>query len=112
MEPLTRTNTKWLERLNQHFEQHLSDTNFTQVQLAQLMNISTRQLNRKVRQLTGLSPREHLKQARYDKALELLESRRYDTVAETAYAVGLKDVVHFSRQFRERYGTRPSEFLK
>jgi AraC-like DNA-binding protein len=103
---------EWLKRLNSCFETHISESNFTQQQLGQLMNISPRQLNRKIKKLTGMLPQQYFRQLRYEKAFHLLKERRYDTVAETAYAIGLKDVVHFSRQFRARYGKLTSEFLK
>ena len=112
MQAETQANNSWLNELHQHFHQHISEPSFTQEQLARLMNISTRQLNRKLKQLTGQKPNHYLKNLRYQAALLLLQQKRYATVAETAYAVGLKDVVYFSRQFRIKYGKLPSEYLK
>ena len=44
-------------------------------------------------------------------ARRLLESRRYDSIAQVASKVGYPDARSFTRSFRARFGTLPSEVV-
>lgn len=101
----------WLQELETKVLENIEDTSYTLDRLAFEMAISKRQLARRIKKLVGVSPREYLKTIRYTKARSLLENQTYQTVKAVAYSVGLKDVVHFSRQFRDRFGKFPSEYL-
>lgn len=103
-------NEAWLSRLDTHIQDHIDNGGFTSNHLAHLMSVSQRQLYRRVKDLTGATPNEYLNQARFQKALERIQQQNYNTIAEVAHAVGFKDVVYFSRQFKKRFGKLPSEF--
>ena len=69
------------------------------------------QLNRKLKALTGLTARQYLLEIRLNQARSLLENRTHDTVKAVTYSVGVKDLNHFSNQFKNRFGKRPSAYL-
>jgi len=104
--------TEWLEELEEHLSKHLSNNNFSITQLAFDLAISERQLRRRIKTLTGLSPTQYLKETRLQAARQLLEQRRFNTVAQTAGAVGFQDARAFSRNFSNRFGKTPSEYLQ
>lgn len=76
------------------------------------MNLSERQLRRKLKQCTGLSPNQYLREIKLQKAFRLLEDRTYSTVSEVCYAVGLSTPKYFTKIFVERFGKLPTEILK
>ena len=102
---------EWLESIEIILLNNIEFKNYSLDNLADDAAISRRQLTRRIKSLVGLSAGEYVKLIRYTKAREFLETRRYSTVKAVAYAVGFKDVVNFSKQFKERFGKPPSEYL-
>ena len=79
--------------------------------MADAMAISRRQLFRRVKKLTGLTPNAYIQEARYRRARLLLENQSFPSVKAIAYEVGMKDVRYFSQQFRSRFGKLPSAYF-
>ena len=101
----------WLEKLEQTVKKQIGNFDFTTEGLAFDMAISRRQLNRRIKKLTGLSTGEYVREVRLQEARRLLENRKYSTVKSVAYSVGLKSLDYFSKQFKERFGVNPSKYL-
>lgn len=101
----------WEESLDTLIHENLSNDSFTISELATLMLTSERQLYRNVKDRIGVTPLEYLNHLRFKKAYEYLTNRRFETVRETSKAVGFKDIVYFSRQFKRRFGMLPSELI-
>jgi transcriptional regulator GlxA family with amidase domain len=99
----------WLERVQEVVEAHLDDTGFSVRQLADEIGLSTRQLQRKLKAITSLSPSGFIRMMRLERAAQLL-AQQAGTVAEIAYAVGFNDADYFSKQFREAFGQPPSAY--
>jgi len=72
-------------------------------QLADDLNISERQLVRRFRQATGLSPLKYLQKERLKRACQLLENSRL-TSARIALEVGYQDESNFRRLFKRELG--------
>lgn len=102
---------QWLQALEQHLSTHLSNSQYTIGQLAGDMALSERQLRRRIRQLTGLTPVQYFKEIRLLHGRRLLENRAYKTVAQVATAAGFQDAGAFSRNFSQRFGKTPSDYL-
>ena len=98
--------TNVLEAMNQR----LGDSNFNTDWLASEMNMSRRQLERKVKALTQKTPAELMRQLRLDRAANILKARP-GSIAEVAYAVGFKSPAHFSVAFKKSFGFTPSEHI-
>ncbi len=107
----TEKDLSWLAEFELFVEQASPNPNFSITQLAKDLILSERQLQRKLKQLTGLSPIQYLREIRLKHARQLLENRTYSTVSEVAYAVGFSDPKYFSRSFRNRFGKLPSAYL-
>ncbi|MEJ0034205.1 MAG: helix-turn-helix domain-containing protein [Bacteroidota bacterium] len=73
--------------------------------------MSERQLYRKAATLTGMTPGQLIKEIRMKIAYRLLLQRSVVKVADLAKKVGFESPSYFSKQFQERFGKRPSEFL-
>ncbi len=89
--------------------EHLSDSSYRVNELAADLNYSTRQLGRKLKKSTGLTPVEFILELRLLKAYDLLKSRRYSTVNEVRYEIGIDSHSYFTTKFKERFGISPSE---
>lgn len=57
----------------------------------------------------GMSTMDYIMSVRIDRAKELLKNRRF-TVKDVAASVGYSDVLCFSKAFKKRVGTSPSEY--
>ena len=98
----------WLAEMEAYALDHVSDTTLTLTRMAQDNHISERQLQRRLKQLTGLSGGQYLREVRLQHARDLLLSGTYITVKEVAAAVGFRDAAYFSRAYRKRFGVLPS----
>ena len=79
--------------------------------LAQTLHVSERSLQRKIKELTGLSPAQYLLECRLDRARYLLEQRVFTTMREVAFAVGFETPHYFSSVYEKRFGRTPSSYF-
>lgn len=85
---------------------HVADT-LSLEQLADLSNVSSRQLNRLFREKLGKSTMSFYRDLRLDKAHNLLRQTPLSTT-EIALIVGFSSSAHFSQAFRQKFDTTPS----
>ena len=90
-------------------DQHISNSNFGVDWLADEVELSTRQLQRKLRKMTRLSAAGLIRLMRMKRAAQLLDSG-VGPVKNIADAVGYRDADYFSRVFRQLYGVPPSQY--
>jgi signal transduction histidine kinase/DNA-binding response OmpR family regulator/ligand-binding sensor domain-containing protein len=108
---VTKEDQDWLQNLEAFLSQNLSNHQYSVPQLAFDMTISERQLRRRIKQLTGLSSLHYIKEIRLQKARQLLEEKTYKTLTQTATATGFPNSKTFSRNFFQRFGKTPSDYL-
>ena len=74
--------------------------------LAQHVNMSTANLHRRFKLLTGLSPLQYQKQLRLHEArrLMLFENER---VSDAAFTVGYESITQFNREYKRIFGEPP-----
>jgi signal transduction histidine kinase/CheY-like chemotaxis protein len=101
----------FLERLNAVVDEHVDNSNFGVDWLADEMDLSTRHLRRRLKEVTRLSPAGFIRTRRLQRAAVLLEEGA-DTIADVAAAVGYRDASYFSRLFRETFGCPPTEYAE
>jgi AraC-like DNA-binding protein len=99
----------FLTRVQQYIEEHMGAIDFDVASVADAVGVSPRQLRRKIRAITGLSPSGLVRTLRLQRAGQLL-ARNVGTVSEVAYTVGFTDVKHFSQLFKQVYGVVPSAY--
>lgn len=80
--------------------------------LAKSTGHSERSLYRKVKANTGLSLMQYVREFRLRQARSLLENKEFHTVSEVSYAVGFNYLSHFTKNYKERFGKNPSEYLE
>ncbi len=109
--PLSKEDSEWLENLEKTILRKIGQFNLSIEQLAYDMAASRWQLNRRIKQFTGLTAKHYLQEIRLNHARNLLEQGECSTIKALTYEIGIKDVRHFSRQFKKRFGKIPSEYL-
>lgn len=90
-------------------EKNIADSEFNVNKLAGELNISTTQLYRRMKDLTGYSPVEFIRIVKLQKAYSLL-STRSNTVKEVCYLTGFNNMSYFIKCFREQFGVTPANF--
>ena len=101
---------KFLSNILRLIEDHLSDADLNVNALCELSGISNKQIYRKIKQLTGMSPVEYIKSIRMKKAAMLLQQKKF-TVAEVMYMVGFSNHSYFSKCFQAEFGKTPRQYL-
>lgn len=102
---------KWLANLEQVLEAQLADAHFSIDHISEQIGMSRRNFFRQMKEHTGLTPNQYLREFRLQKARQLIETRQCKSVKELCYAVGFLKVSYFSELFKKRFGKNPSEYL-
>lgn len=89
-------------------EARFADSRLTQAAVAEQVGASAQQLSSLFTSQTGVTFAEYLRDLRLDRAALLLVSGDA-SIKEIWSAVGYNDASNFCHQFRERFGTTPSE---
>lgn len=98
----------FLTRLEDMLERHHSDPEFGLSQMASEVFMSTRQLQRKLKAITGQHPSVFLRSYRLRKGRQLL--KRGMQVGMAADAVGFSSPAYFASCFKAQFGQTPSEY--
>ncbi len=96
---------KIIDQLNLVCEQHYQNGEFGIDDLAEHMNMGKRQLQRKIKALSGLSPITILNDMRLNKARAGIE--RGEQITQVAYSCGFNSYDYFSRVFKDKFGQSP-----
>jgi YesN/AraC family two-component response regulator len=109
-EPVTESaNEKLMQRLAASIEAHLHDPQLSVKYLSRELGMSRSSLYAKMLELTGESPGEYIRSFRLEKAAILLAKSQL-TISEIAYEVGFSTPNYFTRAFKAKYKTSPSEY--
>ncbi len=89
--------------------EHDYATPLTITELADIANMSPRNLARRFREGVGMPPIEYLLRLRLRRAASLLRDTS-QSITDISSAVGIMDSNYFSRQFKRIYGVNPRAF--
>lgn len=94
--------------LREIVQRHLS-SNISIKDLAELSNMTLATFNRRFYALFNDTPANYIKTKRLERAKQLLLVST-SSISEIAFQTGFKDVPHFSRSFKQRFGITPASF--
>ena len=100
-----------MERIMKAVNKNLSDSDFNVDMLTREVGISRAQLHRKMKEMTGISTSEFIRNIRLEQAARLLKEQKIN-VTQVAYTVGFSNLAHFSTIFRKHFGISPSEYAE
>ena len=108
-ESLSEEDQRFMQCVVEFVEQHIDNSDLSVTELAAKLNVSKSGLNRKLKSLLGVAPKEFINKARMNRAVALL--RHSDLpVKEIAYRCGFSDQNYFGKCFRAAMGVSPSEY--
>jgi len=106
---ITSIDKKFLQKVVEIINAHISDASFNLELFAQEVAISKSQLNRKLDSLVGETPIDLIKRVRLNRAAKLI-TQNFGNISEIALEVGFSNPAYFAQCFREQYGITPSEY--
>ncbi len=92
-------------------EENYGDPDFSIEKCSEKLGLSRVHLYRKVKELSGITPTDFLRNYRLRKASSLLRQRS-GTISEVAYATGFSSPAYFSKCFKAVYNITPTEFME
>lgn len=110
-EELVSSDEQFLRQINAIIEDSLSDPDLNVSTLCRKSGMGDKQVYRKIKQLTGMSVVEYIRDIRLRKAAMFLRQDKL-SVSEIMYLVGFSNASYFTRCFKETYGLSPKEFSK
>lgn len=99
-----------MEKIMKTVNERLSDSDFNVEALASEVGLSRVQLHRRVKEITGITIGEFIRNLRMQQAAKLFEQGDV-TVSQVTYAVGMVNPNHFSAAFKKYFGVTPSEYM-
>jgi AraC-like DNA-binding protein len=110
-----KANSGIIERFESFLREYISETNLiesglpTVTYFADKLNLSSTYLTDVLKNQTGKNSQEHIHLALVDKAKTMLLGSA-KSVSEVAYELGFEYPSHFSKLFKSKTGTSPSQY--
>ena len=92
-------------------QEELENPDFQLTALGERFHMSDRQLQRKVKSITGLTPTQFRQEVALQQARKLLEQGVYNNASAITYSVGMTNVTRFNRLYEARFGKHPSAYF-
>ncbi|GAB3034172.1 hybrid sensor histidine kinase/response regulator transcription factor [Spirosoma pulveris] len=105
----TMNDADWLQFVQFIIRKNLINSQLTIKSLSEIANVSERQLYRRTKTLTGLSPNQLIQEIRLQVAHELFELHPEAMIKTIALQVGYQKASYFSRLYRDRFGHEPGK---
>ena len=101
----------FLDKIIKTIEANFENQQFTPDSLADEVNMSVSQLNRKLNALIDQPAGQLMRSLRLQRAADLLKQNA-GTISEICYQLDFNDPAYFSRAFKKQFGCSPTEFMK
>ncbi len=104
-------NDALMERIMRTVNEHLQDPDFNVDRLSEEVGLSRTQLHRKMKEITGISTGEFIRNLRLQQAARLIREGKVN-IAQVAYSVGFNNQTYFSTVFKKHFGRTPTEYAE
>lgn len=104
---ISKIDEDFMQQIIDLLEKNLDNSGFDIESFCKNIGVSSSQLYRKIKSITGLSPNEFIRTYRLKKAAVLIQESNLN-ISEIAYKVGFNDALYFSKCFKKQFGTTPS----
>jgi signal transduction histidine kinase/ligand-binding sensor domain-containing protein/DNA-binding response OmpR family regulator len=108
---ITDSDAEFIKKVIGIIKQNLTNTEFRTKNIYRETGMGRSKFYDKIKGLTGLSPIDFIKEYRLNKALQLINTGKYN-ISETALMTGFSDAGYFSKCFKEHFGKSPSAVKK
>ena len=104
-------NDTLMERIMKVINENITDPDFNVERLTDEVGISRTQLHRKMKEITGISTADFIRNLRLEQAAKLIKEGKVN-VTQVAYAMGFNNQAHFSTLFKKHFGKSPTEYAE
>lgn len=108
---LSNRDKEFMIRLDEIIQQQMDNPDLSIDAISEAMDMSRIHLFRKLKQITGISPTDYVKNTKMDQAARLLREKKFK-ISEVALMVGYTDVKYFSKMFKIHHLKTPTEFVR
>ncbi len=108
---LTSPDEHLMERVLKVINSNLDNPDISVELVADKVGVSRVHFHRKIKELTGQTPRDFIKTIRLKEAARLLSEKHLD-ITDVSVATGFKSLSTFSTSFKQVYGQTPTEYMK
>lgn len=109
--PEETSEERLMKRIMGSINDNLTNSSLSVELIAKQLGMSRVQLYRRMKDMTGQSPRDFIKYVRVKEAARLLATNKYD-VTGVSVATGFKSLSTFCAAFKSLYDMTPSEWMK
>tara|TARA_B110000091_G_scaffold205580_1_gene241449 strand:- start:699 stop:1619 length:921 start_codon:yes stop_codon:yes gene_type:complete len=109
---LTGSYAELMEKINTIVLNYIIDPNFSVVRLAQECGYSQQHFTHILKTKAGLTPGKVILEIRLLKAHEFIIGKKFQTMNEVIYAVGLSSRTYFNKVFLKRFGDTPKDLMR
>lgn len=107
---VTPQDDSFLTKVLKDINDNINNDEYSVEILSENMNISSKQLYRKIKKLTDATPNELIRNIKLDKAKQIMQKGSF-TISEIAYKCGFSTPHYFSSCFKKRFGVTPRMFI-
>ena len=104
-------NDTLMEKIMKCVNENLSNPDFDVEMMTKEVGISRAQLHRKMKEMTGISTSEFIRNLRLEQAARLIREKKIN-ITQVAYSVGFNNQAHFSTVFKKHFGVTPTEYAE
>ncbi|WNH11907.1 two-component regulator propeller domain-containing protein [Thalassobellus suaedae] len=108
---VTSTDERFLQQAIDIVEENMMNTDFSVEMLVKEMGHSRSNLYLKLKEITGLSSSEFIRNIRLKRAVQLFETSDL-SVKEIMYMTGFNTASYFAKCFKKQFGVIPSDYVR
>lgn len=102
---------QFIERLMTLINKNIDNSKFSIEALSKEVGISRTQLHRKLKEITGITTSDFIRNVRLKQAAKLLVEKKVN-ISQVAYATGFSNPTIFAVAFKKFYGCTPTEYAE
>ncbi|MBQ8714361.1 MAG: response regulator [Prevotella sp.] len=99
-----------MERIMKAINENITDSDFNVEALADIVGLSRVQLHRRMKEMTGITVGEFIRNLRLKQAAKLFEAGDVN-VSQVTYAVGFANPNNFTAAFKRHFGVTPTAYI-
>ncbi|MEL7421585.1 MAG: tetratricopeptide repeat protein [Bacteroidota bacterium] len=100
-------NKTFIQQLEELILAELENEEFHLDDVASAFNLGESQFRRRVKKITGLTPKKYQREVALQKARRLIEEGVYDNLTAVAFSAGIRNATRFSEYYEQRFGINP-----
>lgn len=109
---ITLSDLNWLNEVKRLILIKIGDRSYRLKDMAEDLKISPKSLQVKIKQLTGLTPKNFQRNIELEYARQILYTGKCQTVSKLSSLIGFEDQHYFSKLYCKQFGLTPKQELE